>query len=202
MQKFPRLSLLKILWGLWIALDIYLVFSARPFPSEDGPLHLYYVEVVRNLLAHTGSLNQFFEFKHIPPPYLFQYTTLLFLETFVDAVTAEQILLASYVLWFSFAVYYLARSLGENWIYACLFAMPLAMNLTLYLGFVNFTASVATCLLLIGFWNRTLSTLDAENRHRLPRLIPADDLHAPGSRRYLLLFSGHRSSYKFHLENA
>src|SRR5271165_6337573 len=57
------------------------VLAVPVFPTQDGPIHLYYTDILRSLLTHTGSYPQYFAIKSVLTPYALEYYVLLVLET-------------------------------------------------------------------------------------------------------------------------
>jgi hypothetical protein len=144
----------EVLWCLAVALQIAVVFAAPLFPSQDGPMHLYYVEVLRSVLTGKGAHTKYYALHHPLPPYLFQYALTLLMECFWTPLVAEKIMVALYAVWFAIATRYLARSIGPGWRLAALISVAFALNRWVYMGFFNFNAGLATALFLIGYWSR------------------------------------------------
>jgi len=148
--------------GLWIAaivLQLTVIWGAPLFPSTDGPVHLYYVEVIRNLLDGTGPYPAFYNLRNPLPPYLFQYAATLTLEKLFAPLVAEQVLLSLYSVWFAISTRYLARSLGAGWRVASLVAVGFTLHRLVYMGFFNFCLAVPTALFLIGLWTKCAERL-------------------------------------------
>ena len=61
-----------ILWDVaanaLLACTAMVVLAAPVFPSQDGPVHLYYVDVLRSLLTHSGPYAQHFEVRAFLTP--------------------------------------------------------------------------------------------------------------------------------------
>ena len=144
----------EVLWCLAVALQIAVVFAAPLFPSQDGPMHLYYVDVLRSVLTGKGAHTKYYALHHPLPPYLFQYALTLLMECFWTPLVAEKIMVALYAVWFAIATRYLARSIGPGWRLAALISVAFALNRWVYMGFFNFDMGLATALFLIGYWSR------------------------------------------------
>jgi|SRR5579871_561067 len=138
-----------------------LVWSLAVFPSQDGPVHLYYVDVLRALLTHSHQYGSYFEIRALLTPYTFHYYTLVVLETVFSAVTSEKILLCLYIGLFGFAFKYLVESVtapGTAW---PLLAIPFCLNRLVYMGFFNYSFGVALTLFMAGYWLRSQERFDA-----------------------------------------
>ncbi len=143
----------SLFWAL-LACCVAVTLFQRAFPSQDGPLHLYYTDVVANLLRGTGAYGSYFQIKHLLPPYAFHTYLLLGLNTIFDPLVSEKVLVSIYIVWFSVAFRYLIHSVAPENHWAPLLAFPFAMNKTLYMGFYNFSFGVATAIFLAGWWVR------------------------------------------------
>ena len=88
-----------------------LVLLASPvFPSQDGPVHLYYVDVLRGLLTHSAPYAQHFAIKSFVTPYALEYYSLLALETVFSPAVSEKLLLCAYIFAFGLGFRYLVES--------------------------------------------------------------------------------------------
>jgi len=160
------------LWN-WAAIALLacttLVLLASPvFPSQDGPVHLYYVDVLRGLLTHSAPYVQHFAIKNWVTPYALEYYSLLALETVFSAAVSEKLLLCAYIFAFGLGFRYLVESVagrGSPWTLA---GIPFCMNLLVYMGFLNYSMAVALLLFLCGFSFRGASPEAAS-----PRSSPA-----------------------------
>ena len=91
-----------------------MILSLPLFPSQDGPVHLYYVDVLRGVLTHVGPYAQHFEIKSYVTPYVVLYYSLLALETVFPPLISEQLLICGYVLAFILGFQYLVGALDRK----------------------------------------------------------------------------------------
>jgi hypothetical protein len=146
--------LFEALWCLAIILQIVVVLGVPLFPSQDGPMHLYYVDLLRSLITGKGAYAKYYVFGHPLPPYLFQYGLTLLIEAFCAPLVAEKIAVVLYTVWFAASTRYLARSLGPGWRLSALISVAFALHRWVYMGFFNFSIALATSFFLIGYWSR------------------------------------------------
>jgi hypothetical protein len=139
---------------LLMAAYVVLTLAQRSFPTQDGPAHLYYADVVRHILRGDKTYSQYFAIKHWFPPYAFHTYLLIGLFSAMKALMAEKILVCLYTIWFCISFRYLVHSVNPGDDVLPLVAFPFVHNKTVYLGFYNFSFGVATCLFLIGYWIR------------------------------------------------
>jgi len=125
------------------------------FPTEDGPIHLYYTHVLKALLSgHASVYTGFYRVKHLLPPYALYYYALLGLSYFVPLLMADKIIVCAYFVSFVFGFRYLARAVGVNADAMTLFASLLLLNWPLGMGFVNFCLSLSSAFWAVGLWLR------------------------------------------------
>ncbi|HEX3745335.1 MAG TPA: hypothetical protein VHW09_15430 [Bryobacteraceae bacterium] len=124
------------------------------FPSQDGPVHLYYVDVLRAILTHSAPYAQHFQLTRFLTPYSLEYYTLLALEFVFSPIFSEKLLVAAYIFAFGLGFRYLVESVterGSPWI---LMGVPFCLHALVYMGFLNFCTAVAILLFECGFWMR------------------------------------------------
>jgi hypothetical protein len=126
----------------------------RAFPTQDGPLHLYYADVLANLLRSTGAYSHYYQIKHLFPPYAFEPYLLVALNLVFAPLLSEKLLVAIYIVGFCLGFRYLVHSVDPSNEVVPLFAVPLAMHKLLFMGFYNFCYGTAAALFVIGYWLR------------------------------------------------
>ncbi len=141
------------------------------FPSQDGPLHLYYSDVLANLLRGTGAYAHDYEIKHWFPPYAFEPYALVALNAVLPALVAEKLLVALAIVWFAVAFRYLVHAVDPGNELIPLFAVPLATNRLLYMGFYSFEWGMATAIFAMGFWLRHYNDLTWRRMALFPLLM-------------------------------
>lgn len=145
------------------------LLSLPVWPSQDGPIHLYYTQVFGALLSHQPTpYAHFFTIKHLFPPYALYYYALLALSKIVPLVLADRLIICGYVISFIFGFRYFARALGPAADTTTLLATLLLFNWSLGMGFVNFCLSLSFAFWAIGLWlrfqDRSGSRLDLRRR--------------------------------------
>ena len=153
------LSLIALSYCIWI-------LSLPLFPTQDGPMHLYYVRIMQAILLHhdPGLFPKYFTIKHLLPPYSLYYYLLLFLGQFVSLVTADKLIICLYVFLFLFGFRFLAQSIGSGSDLVTLLATTLVLNWSLGMGFVNFCLSTSIALWAIGLWCRAAQMTEPRSR--------------------------------------
>ena len=140
------LSCLLLVFAVWI-------LSLPLFPTQDGPMHRYYVHVLDSLLHGQATYNVY-QIRHPMPPYLTHYGTLLALFRVLPYDWAEKVFTCITLFCFAFGVWLSAKEIGPAGRWAALFSTPLLLGFPLMMGFFNFTLGLGLLLLCIAFWQR------------------------------------------------
>ncbi len=129
------------------------ILSLPVFPSEDGPVHVYYATVMTKLLsgAH-GPLSEAFRIRHLLPPYSLYYYMLIALLQIFPAVLVEQIAVCIVVVTMAFGFRFLCSAAGHNGRWTSFLILPLLLNWSLFMGFENYCLSIGLTFWAIGVW--------------------------------------------------
>jgi hypothetical protein len=129
------------------------VLSLPLFPTQDGPMHKYYVHALASLLSGSRSYSAYV-FRHPFPPYATHYAVLLGLTRFISFDSAEKILVCLIFVCTAYSVRYCARAMGPggDWLSPC--AVPLVLHWSLVMGFLNYSLAAGLFFLAAGLWCR------------------------------------------------
>ncbi len=131
------------------------VLSLPAWPSQDGPVHLYYTRVLAVLFSgEPSAYRPYFFIKHLLPPYAVYYYALLLLSRVMSLLTADRVVVCVYLVSFVFGFRYAAKAIGPNADRMTLLASVLLLNWALGMGFTNFFLSFSFSLWGIGLWLR------------------------------------------------
>ena len=131
------------------------------FPTQDGPVHLYYVDVLRGVLTHSAPYAQHFRIKSLLTPYASEYYCLLALEFLFSPAWSEKLLVIGYIFAFGLGFRYLVESVAERGSPWTLAGIPFCLHMLLYMGFLNYSLALAVLLFQCGFWIRYADGLTA-----------------------------------------
>lgn len=157
----PRTS--RTAWLLFVVLvmaQCAWILSLPVFPSQDGPVHVYYAKVTRDLLQHHATYAQDFRIGRPLPPYSVHAYLLVALTGIVSGETAEKLIACITVIVCAFGLAYLSRQIGRSAAWGCALASPFLLNRFLFLGFYGYLMGVGLALLTIGFWLRRRTVAD------------------------------------------
>ena len=129
-------------WWTWTALALLAGTALIPlgtplFPTQDGPVHLYYVDVLRGVLTHSAPYAQHFRIKRLLTPYALEYYCLLALEFVFSPGWSEKLLVVGYIFAFGMGFRYLVESVAEKGSPWTLAGIPFCLHMLLYMGFLN-----------------------------------------------------------------
>lgn len=131
------------------------VWLHRSFPTQDGPVQLYYTDVLADLLRGGGRYSAYFRTNSHSPVYCFFNYALLLLNQVFSPLTSERVLVCLYVVAFSLGVWFLVRSVERQNDWLPFFLLPFAFHSYLYLGIYNFSFGIAALLFAMGVWLRS-----------------------------------------------
>jgi len=153
-------------WWTWTALALLAGTALIPlgtplFPTQDGPVHLYYVDVLRGVLTHSAPYAQHFRIKRLLTPYALEYYCLLALEFVFSPGWSEKLLVVGYIFAFGMGFRYLVESVAEKGSPWTLAGIPFCLHMLLYMGFLNYSLALTLLLFQCGFWIRHAGRLTA-----------------------------------------
>jgi hypothetical protein len=123
------------------------------FPTQDGPMHKYYVHALASLLSGAPSYHAYL-IRHPFPPYATHYALLLGLTRLFSYDLAEKFLICIVFVCTAYGFRYCARTLGPSgdWLSLCM--VPLVLHWSVVMGFLNYSLAVAFFFLAAGLWCR------------------------------------------------
>ena len=130
---------------LWIA-------SLPVFPSQDGPMHLYYAQILRGMLHHSPAYAGYYAVRTWLTVYCLYYYLLAGLIGFMPPVAADKLVACLVVVLFSTGFRALARRLGPMGEVASLFIFPVIISWPLLMGFLSFTLGASVGLFALALW--------------------------------------------------
>ena len=138
-----------------VAAQLYVLWSNRFFPSQDGPAHLETARALRQLLLHqSGIVREFYAVNpHADPNWLI-HVLLALLTSAVAPLVAEKLLLSLYLVGLPVAAVYAARAIEPEAGVLAAVTLPLLLSFPVHMGFYNFSLSLVLLLLTLGFWLR------------------------------------------------
>ncbi len=129
------------------------VLSLPVFPTQDGPMHRYYVHVLDSLLSHRG-IYDVYRIRHPFPPYATQYGSLLVLYRLFPYDLAEKLYTCLVLLCLAVGLRFAAEGVGPSGRWVSLLFAPVLFSWSLLMGFYNYTLGIGLFLLCMGFWQR------------------------------------------------
>lgn len=142
-----------VVFALGVLASCCWVLSLPVFPSEDGPVHVYYATVMAKLLSGShGPLTAAFRIRHLLPPYSLYYYMLIVLLTFFSAVLVEQIMVSITIVIMAAGFRRMCIAAGPNGRWTAFLVLPLLLNWPLFMGFHNYCLSIGLCFWAVATW--------------------------------------------------
>jgi hypothetical protein len=146
------------LFILLLALYCWWIVSLPLFPTQDDPMHLYYVSVLSHLDQGSSTFfpifEKFFFVRHPLPPYTVHYVILRWLTGFLSSVQAEKCMACLILVTTAFGLRFLAQAVGKNSGVMSLWIIPVSLSWPLFMGFHNYCLSLGFGLWALGIWFR------------------------------------------------
>jgi hypothetical protein len=150
MTASARAELLApLLFSAVVAYVLWPLGVTRYVPIEDLPQHLAAIRVLHSFEDASFGFRQFFELQLRQTQYLAYYLLADALAYLIDLEVANRIVIVASVAATPYALMYLLGALERDRALA-LFALPLAYNAHLILGFINFLMAIPAALFGLG----------------------------------------------------
>ena len=150
-ERKPRVSSDTLLFAGIVAAFCVWLLSLPLFPTQDGPMHRYYIHILDSLLHH-GSGYGMYRIRHPFPPYATHYLLLLLLSKLFAYDLAEKLFVCFCIVAFAYGLRLCATVAGPSGRWVSLMAAPLFLPWALMMGFFNFYLGTALFLFAAAFW--------------------------------------------------
>jgi hypothetical protein len=146
-------KLISIFFAGLVSVFCAWALSLPLFPTQDGPMHKYYVHAIASILSGSRSYDAYV-IRHPFPPYATHYALLLALTRVLSFDVAEKLLICIIFVCTAYGFRYCARSLGPSGDLLSLLMIPLVLHWSLVMGFLNYSLAVGLFFLAAGLWCR------------------------------------------------
>ncbi len=151
-KRQPHFNAHLLFAGIVLVFVVW-VLSLPVFPTQDGPMHRYYIHVLDAVL-HGSKLYGVYRVRHPFPPYATHYGLLLVLSHLMSYDLAEKLFTILIVVCFAYGLRFCAMSCGRAGDTVSLFAAPLFLHWALMMGFMNYSLALGIFLFIAGCWQR------------------------------------------------
>jgi hypothetical protein len=158
----PKITF-TILFYTLLAVQVIWIFTLPLFPTQDGPVHIYYAHIIAALFSGSMIYSTCFYIQHILPPYSLHYYFLIAAMKFFSAHMAEKQLVAGIVLLTATGFRAFTRTLGDDSGIVSLGVLPLLFHQSLLMGFYNYSLALGLGLWAATFWLRAAQWRNAGN---------------------------------------
>lgn len=139
---------------LLLAGEMVWIFSLPMFPTQDGPMHLYYARIISSLLSGTSVYSGYFYIQHILPPYSLHYYFLAMAIHVLPPRIAEKLLVCSASALLAMGFRSFTKTAGDETGVTSLAVMPLLFHQALLMGFYNYSLALGIAFWVLTFWVR------------------------------------------------
>ncbi len=150
-DRKPRVSGDTLLFAGVVAAFCVWLLSLPLFPTQDGPMHRYYIHILDSLLHH-GSRYGMYRIRQPFPPYATHYLLLLLLSKLFAYDLAEKLFVCLSIIAFAYGLRLCATVAGPAGRWVSFLAAPLFLPWALMMGFFNFYLGTALFLFAAAFW--------------------------------------------------
>lgn len=142
----------KLIIALLICVYLLPVWLFKYFPTQDGPSHIYNVQVLKEYGNPDYNFREHYDLNLSLFPNWLSHILLLFLMTLFPPIIAEKIFLSIYIIVFPISIFYFLNSIerGKNLIGFMSFLF--IYNYLFLMGFYSFAISVPLFFLILGYW--------------------------------------------------
>jgi hypothetical protein len=155
-RSVSRLSAL-LFWTM-LAVEVCWVLSLPLFPTQDGPMHLLYAQIIANLLTGSSRYAGYFALRHLLPPYSLPYYLLAAALPFVSPLTAEKLLVSLILILLASGFRRFAHQLGDHSGFVSLGILPFCLHQSVIMGFYNYALALALTFWAAALWLWASST--------------------------------------------
>lgn len=142
----------NVLFGLSLIIGSIFILHLPLFPSSDGPIHIYYANVLWSLATHQPQYQHYYAIRHLVGTYSIHYFALILFERFLSSAKAEELLIVLVLLNTAIGFRFLAARLGKNSPVASLWMIPLLLSWPVGGGFFNYCIAIGMTFWVIAFW--------------------------------------------------
>ncbi len=148
--------MLRLAYYAIVGLYCLWVLSLPVLPTQDGPLHLYYVNVLRHLLAQDNALySGTYTIGRYIPPYSLYYYGLIGLGHFTSLENADKIMACLFFVVFAAGARKLLRVvMGTTSDLPSFLVLPILLNWPLMMGFLNYSLATGMACFALAAWCR------------------------------------------------
>ena len=137
---------MMLIYSIW-------VLMLPVFPTQDGPMHRYYIHVLDAVLHHS-QLYSVYRIRHPFPPYATHYGLLLALSHVVSYDMAEKLFTILIIVCFGYGLRFCSMGCGPAGEVISFFSAPLFLHWALMMGFMNYSLALGIFLFVAGCWQR------------------------------------------------
>lgn len=137
-------------YSILLAAHISLIWLLPYFPSQDGPVHIYNLTILNDLLHGGHDWGKFFIFKFRLIPNLGFYSIAYPLMQLFSPMTTERLFISLYILLMGLSFLYFLHSFKRPLFPLAFFIFFVIFNFNLMMGFYSYTITIPLLLIAIS----------------------------------------------------
>jgi hypothetical protein len=147
---------------LLVLLQTVPVWAVKYFPSQDGVAHVENASILRHLFGPTGDFyRRYYRLNPFPEPNWTGHVLLMGLTAVLSPANALKAIVIVFVVAFPQAVRYAAAGIRPGGAWVAWLSLPFVFALPLLKGNFNFCLGVLLFFIVIGYWVRCRSRMNA-----------------------------------------
>ena len=146
-------NFLRILFFLFTAFLVGLIWSRNVFVTLDGPAHVYNAHLLGQLIFGGESvLHSFFVSNPFPVPNASGHILLMVFQSLFSPEVSEKLLLTLIVCLLTYGSRFLLQSAFQGLFFGAFLIFPFVFSYIFFLGFYNFSLGLGIMLVALGFY--------------------------------------------------
>jgi hypothetical protein len=138
------------------------VWAVKYFPSQDGVAHVENAAILRHWFGPAGDFyHQYYRLNPFPEPNWTGHVLLMVLTAFLSPANALKAIVIVFVIAFPLVVRYAAAGVRPGGVWVAWLSLPFVFAMPLLKGNFNFCLGVLLFFIVIGYWARHRSRMNA-----------------------------------------
>ena len=152
-HQIKKIYSFRTLFILLVLLNSLPIFIFSPYPSLDGPIHLYNVNLLKEIIIYNNpNINEFFSINPQLIPHWSSHILLSLFRLIFSSVVTEKLFLLILAFSLPLITYSIIKHISPHNIQISVFSLPFVYTFLFGLGFYNFCFGVVVFLYTLNYW--------------------------------------------------
>jgi hypothetical protein len=153
----------KYVFYTLLIINILFLFNSKFHPSMDGPAHLHNSFLLNKYYQGSDFFEQYYSINKVPIPNWTSHILLSILLFFLAPENAERFLILLYIVFYALSFRYFVKQVKPENAIGSVLVFPFFYTFLFYLGFLNFSFSIAFMFLGLAFYLKNKTKLNLRN---------------------------------------